>query len=675
MAKKGGGGGLRVGDLFVAFTASSAGFSKSLTTIVDDVAKTSAKVEAAANKIGGFGMLIGGAMGAAVAVAAKNNAELAAEVEKVKGAFNGAANELGTMMLPVVKAVSEAVEELAGRLRGLSPEAKENIAQFVEIAAVSGVAAVALGKVAGAVNGLAQTFRLIIPLVTGFLLPVAALAVALGAIALAAGAVYKAFEGKWESIGEAISTAFQGALDTVRNAASGIMEALGKAARFLISTFRGVLEMMESLAVFDWQKKLLDKGKGAANAAEGMFSADGIRDAVRYGKDLGAAVVDGFKDSAGGAMDLAKALGLDKIEEKLRGLMPQYQAEDPAAEVNLPRIQLQLAAPVVAMAREVIEITGRTFKSIETGVGDVLAGLGQRAMKSFGRIGDVVSDAMEGGKAGVMGAIVAVVGNLLMDSIQFQELVQRVNGIVQMAANAVGMVIDGAAPLIDVILSLAETMMVDLGPVFDMLGMVLAAVTPIIQWVANIVGAVFRPAMEFLFEVFKVVALIVMGIVLGIGEAWNFILGIVEGIVRLFDGGAADSIASLKFPADATRKAMEDLSNATYANSRAKSEERIATEKTTRAINNIGESLSNVPTGFKVGSLRLGATAVGPIPSAGSGGGTTVVNNGDTTIIVQPSPTAPPAAIAEIVLERMRAAETRKSGRPPIIGQPRFMAP
>jgi hypothetical protein len=80
--------------------------------VVKDIEKTSAKLEQMANKAANVGKPFAIAFAGAIAIAAKSNAALAHELDRVKRSFSDVAGEIGKAALP-------ARQDLRGCRRGL----------------------------------------------------------------------------------------------------------------------------------------------------------------------------------------------------------------------------------------------------------------------------------------------------------------------------------------------------------------------------------------------------------------------------------------------------------------------------------------------------------------------------------------------------------------------------
>jgi hypothetical protein len=232
-------------------------------------------------------------------------------------------------------------------------------------------------------------------------------------------------------------------------------------------------------------------------------------------------------------------------------------------------------------------------KSVEGAAG----GLWASAQGASPILGDVVSGASTGAAAGPVGAIVGGASALLAHSEGFQTAMDTVSGILQSAADSLGVLFDKLAPLLQVVGTLVDNVLGPLTPVFDALG-----------------------------EGLKVVALVVGGVVNAIALVWNGIVEAVAWVVEKFDGESAESLRKQKMK-------TVDMDSVLAPK----------TEKTADAVDKLGEAardaasaVTNVPSWWKLEPARFHAAAAGPVPAlAGAGNTTVITDNSNITIVVE----------------------------------------
>ncbi len=219
-----------------------------------------------------------------------------------------------------------------------------------------------------------------------------------------------------------------------------------------------------------------------------------------------------------------------------------------------------------------------------------------------------VTAAQDAAAGGPQAMAIAVLASLLVDSTQFAALLERINPLLQAAADVVGAFLEPLMPIVTVLS---------------------AALTPALSVLAQVTGAILLPVMQALFPVFKGLGLVALGVTIAFGHAWNLLASIINkalgwlGVnLKLIDTGelgeAFQALAAMTWDQAA---AAEAATNAMY----------------------------NIPHGFKIAMRRFeaataepwtpgGTDAAGASRSMGSGesrgltaagGGVTVIVKGD----------------------------------------------
>ncbi|ATB41147.1 hypothetical protein CYFUS_006609 [Cystobacter fuscus] len=146
-------GALKVGDVFVAVSASLSEFSKGVDKLLKDVEEAADAIgkamQEAADAIGGFSenlLAVSAVAGAAVAAAAEHCAEAQRAGDALKDSVSQLAVEVGRTFLPLVRELTQVVRTLTATWRGLSADAKASIIAFVRNAAVLGTVGMATSR-------------------------------------------------------------------------------------------------------------------------------------------------------------------------------------------------------------------------------------------------------------------------------------------------------------------------------------------------------------------------------------------------------------------------------------------------------------------------------------------------------------------------------------------------
>lgn len=260
------------------------------------------------------------------------------------------------------------------------------------------------------------------------------------------------------------------------------------------------------------------------------------------------------------------------------------------------------------------------------------------AAKGLGPVMGLVQAGQQGAAAGAMlgpegaaaGAALGVVAELLMQSQQFQRLMEMVSEAIQAVADSFGKILEPLLPF----------------------GAVLEPIATVIGVITEILGGVLRPAFELMWNVLKPVAQVILNVWKGIGSFWNALVGLLQqlfktlGGISIFGGkplafltGWADGLEKSKVNIGKIDAALANLDKATYDSVLAQEQGKEAQEKLTKATDQATESLTNVPSGYKVALERFNAAngeavrAAAPpgapaMPPAGGPSGPGGVNSG-----------------------------------------------
>jgi len=162
------GGGLKVGDVYVVVTAAVGEFTKSMRKIVSDVAATAGKVEQLGNKMGEIGAIVSVGLYGALAAAAVFDASVTERMERIRLVFQTVGAEIGNAVLPHLERLSDVLERALGWFQRLDPAVKSTMGSFLFWGTAAGLAGGAVGKVAGVVKQLAESFlAFVVPALAG----------------------------------------------------------------------------------------------------------------------------------------------------------------------------------------------------------------------------------------------------------------------------------------------------------------------------------------------------------------------------------------------------------------------------------------------------------------------------------------------------------------------------
>ncbi|TSC20325.1 hypothetical protein [Corallococcus sp. Z5C101001] len=748
-------GGLRVGDLYVAVTASVGEALSNLGKVVEAVEKAAKQVKEKSKGLGEIGAAVAAGIAGAVAAASKSNAAMERETERMTALLYTLAADIGDAFLPVVKRVADGVERVVASFQALSPDVKAAAVNLLTWVAGAGLAAGALGKVAGVVEAFAGGAGLLVkvfgaldksvaltslaasvdkvtaslggltlkaPSTMGslgrlalsfgsLLVPLAAVAAAVAALVLLAGSVYAAWEdsstgladffrdmgdqlAKWAGrIADGFTRAFVALGDFVKQAALSVLEGVAALVRGVSRLLEPVARQAgfpELAATFRQVstltgRELLDTlGQGAQVLWDGAKqTAAAVGDAVAgSGAALTESVAYGLRTSAAGAKrlgaDLARALNLEGLTGQIQALLAKLaggtggasgkaRIREPTDKAGLEAAQKQAAAEQAALAKLQAQANEESRKEYLASVraeeaagaaafhemrleAESLAAAAEAAMESaraalvdrfiggLGQLGDLINAAVQGMQAGgAYGAIIAVVGELLMQSKGFAGVIEAVNTLIQHVADALGTLLEPLQPLLKAITLIVDGFLNALTPVFEMLGETIEPLVPPLVVLGDIVkglaplfevlGRVFLliqqplsilggPVMKALFTALKFVGAVVLTIAKAIGEVWNAVVGAVQAVIRAisslidwtgFDGlkKFARSLNRLKVDTDSMGDSLQVLEDTTWDSARARAEETAQVDEHTEAVARATAALTNVPSAWKVALRRF----------------------------------------------------------------------
>ncbi|NNB94324.1 hypothetical protein HI113_10445 [Corallococcus exiguus] len=222
---------LKVGDLYVAVTASIGEAVASLGKLVKQVEATAKKVKEAVDPVGKIGAVVAAGIGGAVLAASKSNARLAAEVEHIQEVLYTFAAEVGDLFTPLVSRIGNFLSNLVAHFQRLSPQAKRAAASLAAWTAGVGLGIGFVGKLAATVEGLAKGFGIALQGVKAVLPIIGQLGPVLNGVGPAATKAWQALQAmKNVDVGTGMSklwTTFKAMTPTMKGVGEGF-KGLGK---------------------------------------------------------------------------------------------------------------------------------------------------------------------------------------------------------------------------------------------------------------------------------------------------------------------------------------------------------------------------------------------------------------------------------------------------------------
>lgn len=336
--------------------------------------------------------------------------------------------------------------------------------------------------------------------------------------------------------------------------------------------------------------------------------------------------------------------------------------------------QMSAAGPQTSRTIEDIEKAQEArAQMVETmsDIGRSLASAGSMLVSKLGNFGTVVQAAIQGAQSGgIWGALIAMVAAIvsmapmferlraLADSVLFRTIEQLADGFSSLEQLIGGdlagtmRLLTGAVKILNPIFKLFAKLMESnsvtfwlIGKLFETLGAVLEVIVNVLMSVLNTIGDTILG--RLLFDIAKIVLLGIMHSAEAILTLWNGAVTAIEGIVNdvvSFLTAGVDTTAGtrllggLRSPEDtmtSLQHSITELENSTYDGVRAQLQLEAAGQGAADALDRFSESLTNVPSGFRVAAARYQATAAGAGggslsydwgSAGGKGLGTTVVN-------------------------------------------------
>lgn len=322
----------------------------------------------------------------------------------------------------------------------------------------------------------------------------------------------------------------------------------------------------------------------------------------------------------GEARDLAAAEA--QRLEQLKAL--QEEEKFIAEEADLTaRIMLQAANDADEAAKE----QARAAEAQARAASAKMKAIASIALNGLGALGQTINNIAQGAQAGgIWGAMIAAVMEVFTRMQGFQQmlstleyglkrlgefmepLVGELFGIVE-TLTVVGT--EGLKPIFDALKPLFEGLAKfakKLVPVIASVGNLFEAVGPILEVLANVVGGILdavSPILDLLSGVVKIIATVVLGIIIGLNEVAAF-FG--DARARAESDRMKALVDKMWAPgADDLAIAQGEAARETWRNAAAQGAAATATTAAAEAAQEVAESLSNVPSGYKIALSRFNA--------------------------------------------------------------------
>lgn len=696
---------LKLGSLYVSLGADVSNLVQGVGDALKAVEGFTREVKKATNDMAQFTAAVTGIGAAALHLASSVDGPTKQAMDGLTRSTQLLAVEVADTLLPAVRALSADIEAAAQWFAGLDPEIKEAISSFAVMAAQVGAASLVLSRVAGIASTMAGVFKGIASAIGSIGIgPLLNVAIAVAGIIATVVVLHRAWRLNWGGIQEKTAEV----VNFLSEAFGGVFEFIKARLLDVIEGFRGFVNMV--LNAVDALQKLtgtnLIDTEGLRAGFDGLFddlkSGEFFKSAVKFGKDVGGQLVDGFKEEISViSKELKDALGLDSLSAggQLIGLGRDMAAKAaPAAkEAALSRPPLVHGDPIKKQDRGPDSVKRPEGISELDRLGTGVKIVGQKLLGSLGDLGSAVNGVVSGAQAGgVWGAAAAAVMELLTRTQAFSDTLAVANGFMKTVVSAfepaaeqlteaINVVLAAILPIIEAFMgSIAPTLgvlseiLLKISPLFELVSASFLVLTPIMALIADVLQAAFvvlKPVIQGLFYIVTGVLIVIGGIIRGVLEVWN---GLVEAVATLVYGalmvitlGMGGELAQQA--ADAIRTAKADTSQVDgmlttlttqmnwdaieAANARRVADLRAA-DAADKVATSFGDMLTNVPAGFKIARSRYDAQ----MPADGSA----FVNGSGSPIFIDKMQVMAndPAELAAKMKDISETRNFRQSGNP-----------
>lgn len=504
---------LNLGELYVQLSVKGDAFRKGMAEAAEAVEKASKKLQEVSEKVASVAARFTAFGAVMVNEASKYDRTVAKSVKGLHDEYGRLAVQVGQTLTPAVNDMTEGLRKATDWFRNLSPEAKAAIAKFAEWTVGIGAAAVALNSAGKALEVLSVAFKAALsPMVVGAL----GIAAAFLAVVAAIGAVKRELSGMESGMGKV----GQGISRALRNPAQALGEGVigGAAGLFGYEPERNALTGQ----VTSFKKSV----SGAAGGGEGLV--DSLQKDLTAGFDV---VLKALPDKVRGLIDSFKGLdGATKgtrqefltLEEKLKRLTA-FNAYKQGVEQDIQeylnreggerrpivgeaaQVDVKTSATIESMGRNAVSSLVMGQKSWLQRIQSGLASLGDTAGQALIRAGQFFGSnlghvAQSFAMGGLEGAIIALVSH----SKGFEDVLRVLDPLMQALADVVGAVLTPLEPLIGALLGFVDAIAAGLQPAFDVIASILEPFVPVLV----LVGEMFRiaaPALGMLLAAVQLV--------------------------------------------------------------------------------------------------------------------------------------------------------------------------
>lgn len=499
---------------------------KQVARTADEFGRVSKKLKQLSGDIAQLGAPLAAGIAGAMAAAAKVNPQVAAETEKLKRTMTTAANEVAKAFLPAFRELNQALSSIVGWFQRLSPETKQQMADWGVLVVQVTAGAFAFSKIAGAASALGEGAGIALRAVAALApaLPVIlAVAAGLAGVVLIIGAAREAWDKNLlyiQDVAKAIADSLKAYVISSLANMLLMFEFVRGQVRPLLTLMRGLLAA--AMAVGSnlgpmFNMDIAAKALGGLNKADQILGSEApgldqlkslASAAADVGKDIGGSLAAGvkstwnkgletlgidkliakaadFKNAIGGAMGGAGAADVPSGGSK-PSAPPLVDAPPPPKDKKDKQIAMndRLAATAAAVSSEFENLAERGIGlalSKLGAFGEVLGAAGS-AFKGIKSAGGRNEEAlMAGASAGMMVVVDKMLGfwDFIFQNAESLKRVQEIFGeIIQLVADAFSVAWEPLRTMAAVVLHFGKLIFEELKPTFAETATMIGAFIP-----------------------------------------------------------------------------------------------------------------------------------------------------------------------------------------------------
>ena len=721
---------MNLGTLYVKLNADSQALVKGMAKASEAVEKFAKETKKLANDVAG----VAGAMlalgGAAVKMASTVDTKAARSVEQLQGSLALVAVQIYDVLAPAVDALTRRFKQLADWIANIDPETKKQIATWAIWIAQLAVAAKVIGTVSGLVSGVSGAFSSLFKVIASVGAgPILAIIGTLAAVIAAVIFLHRAWRKNWGGIQEITKGVFENlgkAVAWLGDLFSSLWGSIVDGAQAAVLSFLNIVDAAQQLTGV----KLVDTSalrEGFAGLFKDLKTGSFFANALTFAKETATEVGDAVTEEIAIIRDeITAALGIGggggsntgarAPQKAATKLVAEQKIDWKGNEDELEKKASKLATDLNDASRKMWDersaFEEKAFADYkeardaankaywaqvdnEKAIDDERKNIAEQSRSKLkatmgiildgtGALGETIKAISAGAQSGgVWGAIIAAIMQVFQRMESFQSLLKIFEqGLVRLGefleplfgpifkiveqltvvgTEILAPVFKALQPLFEMIAKAAQKLV----PILSILGTIFDALAPVIEAVIAI-GDMFNilePVLDLIGGVVKVIATVILGFLVFLNE---IAAAFGDEKARAEADRLKAKIDKMWAPnADALAQAEADAATSAWHNAAAQ-------QAAADSASDVAESLSNVPSGYKLALSRFnadngegayrGLMGSGASPGGGSTTNNTTVIQGDVIVNTEDGLTA--AQIAEQARKERARERAQRGGNP-----------